>query len=180
VRSVNKVILIGHLGRDPEKKYTSSETPRAITKFTLATNESWNDRDGNRQERTEWHRVVVWGRLAEICAEYLSKGRQVYVEGRLQTRNWDDDQGNKRYITEVVADNLVFLGRGEGGGGDGYQDRGSSSSGGGRPSSGGSSGDGGGKPSSGGSSGDGGGKPSSGGSSGDGGGGGFNDDDIPF
>lgn len=123
MRSVNKVILIGHLGRDPEKKFTSAETPRAITKFTLATNESWNDRDGNRQERTEWHRVVVWGRLAEIAADYLSKGRQVYVEGRLQTRSWDDEQGNKRYMTEVVADNLVFLGRGEGGPGEGSQDR---------------------------------------------------------
>ncbi len=161
MRSVNKVILIGHLGRDPEKKYTTAETPRAITKFTLATNESWNDRDGNRQERTEWHRVVVWGRLAEISAEYLSKGRQVYVEGRLQTRSWDDEKGNKRYMTEVVADNLVFLGRGEsGGGGDGYQERPPASGGGNR-----GSGDGGG----------------GGGNRGSGGGdGGFNDDDIPF
>lgn len=161
MRSVNKVILIGHLGRDPEKKYTSAETPRAITKFSLATNESWNDRDGNRQERTEWHRVVVWGRLAEVCADYLSKGRQVYVEGRLQTRSWDDDQGNKRYMTEVVADNLVFLGRGEGGGGeggsgDGDQDRSSFSGGSGSRNQGG-----------------GGGSQNQGGS-------GFNDDDIPF
>lgn len=154
MRSVNKVILIGHLGKDPEKKYTSAETPRAITNFTLATNESWNDREGNRQERTEWHRVVAFGRLAEICAEYLGKGRQVYVEGRLQTRSWDDQQGNKRYMTEVVADNLVFLGRGEGGPGDGYQDRGSSASGGGQAKT--------------------------GGVDGGGGGGGFNDDDIPF
>lgn len=157
MRSVNKVILIGHLGRDPEKKYTSAETPRAITNFTLATNESWNDRDGNRQERTEWHRVVTFGRLAEICAEYLAKGRQVYIEGRLQTRSWEDQQGQKRYMTEVVADNLVFLGRGDGpgersggGGGGGYQDRG--------PAPGGDSRGGG----------------------GGGGGGGFNDDDIPF
>lgn len=159
MRSVNKVILIGHLGRDPEKKYTSAETPRAITKFTLATNESWNDRDGNRQEHTEWHRVIVWGKLAEIAAEYLSKGRQVYVEGKNKTRSWEDDQGKKRYITEVEASDLVFLGRGEGGSGggsgDGYQERGSS------PARGGKS-------------------QSSSGGGGGGGGGGFNDDDIPF
>lgn len=163
MRSVNKVILIGHLGRDPEKKYTSSETPRAITNFTLATNESWNDRDGNKQERTEWHRVVVFGRLAEICAEYLGKGRQVYVEGRLQTRSWEDQQGSKRYMTEVVADNLVFLGRGEGGGGDGYQDRGTAGGGGRGRQGGGGAGAGSG----------------TGGGTG-GGGGGFSDDDIPF
>lgn len=167
MRSVNKVILIGHLGRDPEKKYTSSETPRAITKFSVATNESWNDRDGNRQERTEWHRVVIWGRLAEIAADYLSKGRQVYVEGRLQTRSWDDEKGNKRYMTEVVADNLVFLGRGEGGPGDGSQDRAPSQGGGEANRDRGSGGSG--SSSSG-----------SGGSSGGGGGGGFSDDDIPF
>lgn len=121
LRSVNKAILIGHLGRDPEKRYTSGDPPRARTQFTLATNETWTDKNGQRQERTEWHRIVVWGRLAEICDEYLSKGRQVYVEGRLQTRSWEDDHGSKRYVTEVVADNLVFLGRGDAGPDDSYR-----------------------------------------------------------
>lgn len=111
--SVNKVILIGHLGADPEIRYTPSGQP--VANFRLATSESWNDKSGQRQERTEWHRIVVWGKLAELCGEYLAKGRQVYVEGRLQTRQWDDRDGNKRFTTEVQAREVTFLGgRGEG------------------------------------------------------------------
>ncbi len=105
--SVNKVILVGHLGQDPELKYTPSGA--AVTNFTLATNETWKDTDGNRQERTEWHRIVMWRRLAEIAGEYLKKGSKVYIEGRLQTRSWEDKDGNKRYMTEVVADNMTML-----------------------------------------------------------------------
>jgi single-strand DNA-binding protein len=113
-KSVNKVILIGNLGKDPEVKYTPQGT--AVAKLTLATNESFKDKDGQWQERTEWHNVVLWQRLAEIAGEYLKKGSKVYVEGRLQTRSWDDKQTNqKRYMTEVVAQNMVLLGgRGEG------------------------------------------------------------------
>ena len=106
--SVNKVILVGRLGRDPELRYTQSG--QAVANFSLATNESWTNRDGERQERTEWHRIVVWRRLGEICGEYHSKGRQVYVEGRLQTRDWEDRDGNKRYTTEIVATDVQFLG----------------------------------------------------------------------
>ena len=106
--SVNKVILIGNLGRDPELRYTQSGS--AVANFTLATNERWRDKDGNNQERTEWHRIVVWGRTAENCAQYLQKGRSVYVEGRLQTREWEDKDGNKRNTTEVNALNVQFLG----------------------------------------------------------------------
>lgn len=105
--SVNKVILIGNLGADPEVRYTASGT--AVGNFNIATSEQWNDKDGQRQERTEWHRIVVWAGLAERCAEYLNKGRKVYVEGRLQTRQWDDRDGNKRYTTEVVAQGVTFL-----------------------------------------------------------------------
>lgn len=105
---VNKVILIGNLGADPEVRYTASGTP--VANFRLATSETWNDKEGQRQERTEWHRIVAWGRLAELSGEYLSKGRQVYIEGRIQTRQWDDREGNKRYTTEIVAQNLTFLG----------------------------------------------------------------------
>ncbi len=113
--SVNKVILIGNLGRDPELRYTKDG--RGVGNFTLATNERWRDKEGNSQERTEWHRVVVWGKDAENCAQYLQKGRSVYVEGRLQTREWEDRDGNKRQTTEVVAQTVRFLGgRGEGGG----------------------------------------------------------------
>ena len=100
-RGVNKVILIGNLGGDPELRSTPGGT--SVASFTLATNESWNDKDGTKQERTEWHRIVAWGRLAEICGQYLSKGRQVYIEGRLQTRSWEDKQGNQRKTTEIVA-----------------------------------------------------------------------------
>ncbi len=110
--SVNKVILIGNLGRDPELRYTASG--QGVANFTLATNERWRDKDGNNQERTEWHRIVVWGKSAENCAQYLQKGRSVYVEGRLQTRDWEDKEGNKRQTTEVVAQNVTFLGSREG------------------------------------------------------------------
>lgn len=111
---VNKVILVGRLGADPEVRYTSGGT--AVAKFNLATSESYKDKDGSRQEKTEWHRVVAFGKLGEICGEYLSKGKQVYVEGRLQTRSWDDKDGNKKYTTEININNMVMLGSGEGGG----------------------------------------------------------------
>jgi len=111
---VNKVILIGNLGANPELKYLPSG--QAVCEMRLATNETFTDKQGQRQERTEWHRIVVWGKTAENCAKYLEKGRQVYVEGRLQTRSWDDKEGNKRYTTEIVAQNVTFLG---GGGGSG-------------------------------------------------------------
>ncbi len=110
--SVNKVILIGNLGRDPELRYTASG--QGVANFTLATNERWRDKDGNNQERTEWHRIVVWGKTAENCAQYLQKGRSVYVEGRLQTREWEDKEGNKRQTTEIVAQNVTFLGSRDG------------------------------------------------------------------
>ena len=110
--SVNKVILIGRLGADPEVRYTPGGQP--VANFRIATSESWNDKQGQRQERTEWHRIVAWGKLGELCGEYLSKGRQVYVEGRLQTRQWDDRDGNKRFTTEIQAREITFLGgRGE-------------------------------------------------------------------
>lgn len=110
--SVNKVIIIGNLGADPEVRYTQGGT--AVANMRIATNESWTDKQGNRQDRTEWHRVVVWGKQGENCAEYLSKGRSVYVEGRLQTREWTDNDGRKNYSTEVVADRVVFLSTGNG------------------------------------------------------------------
>jgi len=106
---VNKVILVGHLGNDPEIRYTQGGTP--VGNFRLATTERWMNKNGERGERTEWHRVVVWGKLAEICSEYLSKGKQVYIEGRLQTRQWQDKDGNSRYTTEVTANNMVMLGK---------------------------------------------------------------------
>ena len=121
MKSVNKVILIGNLGKDPEVKYTPSGTP--VAKITLATNERFKDKNGEWQDRTEWHNVVLWQRLAEIAGEYLKKGGKVYIEGRLQTRSWDDKNTNqKKYMTEVVAQDLVLLGgRGEAGdGGGGY------------------------------------------------------------
>jgi single-strand DNA-binding protein len=115
-RGVNKVILIGNLGKDPEMRYTQSGT--AVANFTLATTDSWT-KDGETNERTEWHNIVAWARLAEICGQYLTKGRQVYIEGRIQTRKWEDRDGNTRYTTEVVAQNMQMLGsRGEGGDGD--------------------------------------------------------------
>lgn len=106
-KSLNKVMLIGHLGKDPELKYTSSGI--AVVNFSMATNEAWKDQDGNLQERTEWHNIVAWRRLAEICGEYLKKGKRVYIEGRIQTRNYDDKNGVKRYVTEIVADDLIML-----------------------------------------------------------------------
>jgi len=118
--SVNKVILVGNLGRDPELRYIPSG--QAVANFTLATNERWRDKDGNNQERTEWHRIVVWGKSAENCAQFLQKGRSVYIEGKLQTQEWEDKDGNKRRTTEVVAQTVQFLGgRGgsESGGGSG-------------------------------------------------------------
>lgn len=112
---VNKVILVGNLGRDPEVRFTPSG--QAVANFSIATTDSWTDKGGQKQERTEWHRIVVWGKLGELCGEYLKKGRQAYVEGRLQTREWNDKEGKKNQTTEVVANQVVFLGgRGEGAG----------------------------------------------------------------
>mgnify|MGYP001818865770 CR=1 FL=1 len=106
---INKVILIGRLGSDPEVRYTPSGV--AVANFSIATSEEWKDKDsGEKKERTEWHRIVAWRRLGEICGEYLSKGKQVYIEGRLQTRDWEDRDGNKRYTTEIVATDVQFLG----------------------------------------------------------------------
>lgn len=106
--SVNKVILVGNLGADPELKYTPSNKP--VCHLSVATNDVWKDKEGAKQERVEWHRVVVWAEQAEHCSQYLTKGRSVYVEGRLQTRSWDDKtDGKKRYSTEVMADRVVFL-----------------------------------------------------------------------
>jgi single-strand DNA-binding protein len=126
MRSLNKVMLIGNLGTDPELRHTQSG--QAVASFSLATNETWGGKDGAApQERTEWHRIVAWGRTAEIVNEYLRKGRQVYIEGRIQTRQWQDQQGNKRYTTEIVAQNMMMLGgRGDGGagGGEGGGERG--------------------------------------------------------
>jgi single-strand DNA-binding protein len=120
-KSVNKVILIGRLGRDPELKYTASGVP--FCRFSIATDDVWNDKgSGERQERTEWHNIVAWDRLAEICNQYLTKGKQVYIEGSLQTREWDDQEGNKRKTTEVRARDMVMLsGGGEGAGGGGQR-----------------------------------------------------------
>jgi single-strand DNA-binding protein len=116
---VNKVILIGNLGKDPEVRYTPDG--RAVANFNIATSESWTDKATNeKKEKTEWHRIVVWGKTAENCAEYLSKGRQVYIEGRLQTREWTNKEGQKQYSTEVVANpvgGVVFLSSGGGKGG---------------------------------------------------------------
>jgi single-strand DNA-binding protein len=125
--SVNKVILIGNLGAKPELKYLPSG--QAVCELRLATNEVFTDKNQQKQERTEWHSVVVWGKTGENCAQYLDKGRSVYIEGRLQTRSWDDkNTGEKRYKTEIVANQVTFLGGGAGdrpsGGGGGYQQRG--------------------------------------------------------
>ena len=106
--SVNKVMLIGRLGADPEVRYTSDGV--AVATFNIATNERWTNQKGEREERTEWHRIVAWRRLGEICGEYLSKGRQIYIEGRIQTRSWEDKDGNKRWTTEIVAQNMQMLG----------------------------------------------------------------------
>lgn len=132
---VNKVIIVGRLGADPELKYTQGG--QAVARLSIATSEQWTDKNsGQKQERTEWHRVVVWGKQAEVIGKYMTKGRQLYVEGRLQTRSWEDQQGQKRYTTEIVANNFQFLGGGNqeasgggasagggfGGGFDGAQD----------------------------------------------------------
>jgi single-strand DNA-binding protein len=105
---VNKVILVGNLGTDPELRYTPSG--KAVANFSLATNEQWTNKDGEKEERTEWHRIVAWGRLGEICGEYLSKGSQIYIEGKIQTRAWEDRDGNKRYTTEIIAQAMQMLG----------------------------------------------------------------------
>ncbi|MBI3451028.1 MAG: single-stranded DNA-binding protein [Acidobacteria bacterium] len=112
--SVNKVILVGNVGRDPELRYTPGGA--AVAQFSMATTENWTAKTGEKQERTEWHRIVVWGKMAEIVNQYVKKGRQVYVEGALQTRQWDDRNGQKRTTTEVKALQVVFLGSGGGGG----------------------------------------------------------------
>jgi single-strand DNA-binding protein len=135
VGSVNKVILVGNLGRDAELRYTPGGA--AVATLNLATTEVWNDKAGQKQEKTEWHRVVLWGKQAESLQEYLTKGKQIYVEGRLQTRQWDDKDGNKRYTTEIKADRITLLGGGggggRGGGGGGGTDRGSAHGGGDEP-----------------------------------------------
>src|SRR5579871_2941697 len=109
---VNKAIIIGNLGRDPEIRFTAGG--QAVANFTVATNESWTDKAGQKQERTEWHKIVVWGKLGELCGQYLAKGRQCFVEGRIQTREWTDKEGKKNYTTEIVAQNVQFLGSGAG------------------------------------------------------------------
>ena len=107
-KSLNKVMLIGNLGKDPELRFTSSGVP--VATFTIATNESWKDQEGNLQERTEWHNIVAWRKLAEICGEWLKKGKKVYIEGKIQTRSYDDkNTGAKKYMTEIVADSLIML-----------------------------------------------------------------------
>ena len=126
--SVNKVILVGRLGQNPEVRYTPSGA--AVANFSIATNESWTDKSGQRQERTEWHRVVVWGKLAELCAQYLAKGRQAYIEGRMQTRQWQDKDNQTKYTTEVQAQTVQFLGGGAGAGADMGQDQGQAPQGG--------------------------------------------------
>jgi single-strand DNA-binding protein len=106
---VNKVILVGNLGADPQIRYTPQGT--AVANFSLATTERFTNKNGERESRTEWHRIVAWGRLAEICNEYLKKGKQIYIEGRIQTRQWDDKDGNKKFTVEIIAQNMVMLGR---------------------------------------------------------------------
>jgi single-strand DNA-binding protein len=112
--SVNKVILLGNLGSDPEVRYTPSG--KAVANFSLATSEKYTNKEGEKEEKTEWHRIVAWARLGEICGEYLSKGSQIYIEGRIQTRTWEDRDGNKRYTTEIVAQTMQMLGGSKKGG----------------------------------------------------------------
>lgn len=126
---VNKAILVGNLGRDPELRYTQGG--QAVVNFSIATSENWTDKSGERQERTEWHRIVAWGKTGELCAQYLSKGRTVYIEGRIQTREWEDKEGQKRTTTEINAQNVTFIGGGGGGGGGSRGSGGSGSGGGG-------------------------------------------------
>lgn len=110
--SVNKVLLLGRLGKDPELKYTPGGA--AVCNFSVATTETWTDKQGNKQEKTEWTRIVVWGKLAELCNQYLAKGRQAFIEGRLETRSWEKD-GQKHYVTEVIASTVQFIGGAPGG-----------------------------------------------------------------
>ena len=117
--SVNKVILVGNLGKDPELRYTPAGA--AVANFSLATTERYKDRDGNRQEKTEWHNIVAWRQLAEICGKYLHKGKQIYLEGKIQTRSYDDRDGNKRYMTEIVMDQMHMLGNKNDSGGSQYR-----------------------------------------------------------
>src|SRR5437764_4318719 len=114
--SVNRVMLIGNLGKDREVRFTANG--RAVARVPTATSEVWNDQEGQRQERTEWHNVVVWGKQGESCGQYLAKGRQVYIEGSIRTRQYDDKDGNRRYITEIIAQRVQFLGGGGGRGAD--------------------------------------------------------------
>ena len=124
---LNKAILIGNLGKDPEMRYTPGGL--GVANFNIATSETWNNKEGTKETRTEWHRIVAFGKLAEICGEYLSKGKQVYIEGRIQTRDWEDKDGIKRYTTEIVANQMIMLGsrdsadgaRSQGGMGGGFQ-----------------------------------------------------------
>ena len=111
--SVNKCILIGRLGQDPTMRYTKAG--EGVCNFSLATSENWKDKAGEKQERTTWHNIVIWGKVAEIATEYLNKGKQVYIEGRLQTRDWEDKDGNKRQTTEIIASTMTMLGQREGG-----------------------------------------------------------------
>ena len=115
--AVNKAIIVGNLGKDPEVRFTQSG--RAVANFPVATTDTWMDQESGRQERTEWHNIVVWGKQAESCGQYLSKGRQVYIEGSIRNRSYDDREGNKRYISEIVAQRVQFLGGGSGGAGGG-------------------------------------------------------------
>jgi len=110
---VNKVILIGNLGKDPELRYTPNGQP--VASFSLATTERWNDKNNQKQEKTEWHNIVVWGKLGELANQYLKKGRPAYIEGRITTRSWDDRDGNKKYRTEIIANQIQFLGSSQGG-----------------------------------------------------------------
>ena len=112
-RGLNKVFLMGNLGKDPEVRHTAGG--KAVVTFSLATAEQWKDQDGNKKERTEWHRIVAWGKLGEICGKYLAKGKQVYIEGRIQTREWEDSDGNKRTTVEIVANDMIMLGGKQGG-----------------------------------------------------------------
>ena len=117
--SVNKAIIIGNLGKDPEMRYMPSGD--AICNFSLATTDSWKDKNGEKQEKTEWHRISMFGKLAEIAGEYLKKGSQVYVEGRIQTRKWTNKEGQDQYTTEIVADKMQMLGGRSGGGGNSFE-----------------------------------------------------------
>ena len=191
--SVNKAILIGRLGADPEVRYTQGG--QAVANFNIATDRTWTDKSGQKQEKTEWHRIVAWGRTGELCGEYLRKGREVYVEGRIETREWQDRDGNRRWSTEINAQNVTFLGgRGDGGGGGNYGggggggNYGGSGGGGGGGGGGGNYGGGGGGDYGGGQQQAGGPPPSGPPQGGQGGqsapagppGGNFDDDDIPF